>query len=398
MSGFAGIFYRPEDTPRACYERMFPRDILGFSNGRPIDPPHMERNGLQCLQSTVTSPSFESAKPSTHYWFSKDMDWWFSAAKQVFYDVKAFLEADNFDNVPVNFLDTLRLLRHPQRDRVNWLSSFVYHLELQRLGAVLHPARQWIRSPCDESRQPDTLRFDVFLVECWAHMGLASQQDRRTLRDIDNVQEQFRMHWRWCISYYEKFPHELHDIASQIQNSVTRYLLLLPEPNSYSHVRTRLGSIQEQSRCWVHVPPDEAEPIQITGTELGIEMAKHLILGICREGMTRLDAGCELALVRLQYITAKRALFNQINGVAGGGIDEDEAGLACSAAQDQIFRSQACLQTMAFAALQRGDTQGGNKIIQVYGELVGWDRRAARGGGSGQTGDSSGSSSASMFR
>ncbi|KUI72154.1 hypothetical protein VM1G_07800 [Cytospora mali] len=397
MSSLSGIFYRPEDTPRACYERVFPRDILGFSNGRPLDPPHMERNGLQCMQSTVTNPFFESAKPSTHYWFSRDMEWWFSAAKQVFYDIKAYLAEDNFDNVPVNCLDSLRLLRHPQRDRMNWLSSFVYHLELHMAGSVLHPVRQCIRSPCDETRQPDTLRFDVFLLECWAHMGLASQQDRTTLGEIDYVQEQFHRYWRQYISHYEKFPHELEYNTPQTQNGITRFLLL-PEPNAYTHVRNRLGPIQEQTLCRVYVPPNEAEPIQITGTEGGIEMAKHIILGICREGMTRLDAGCELALVRSQYITARRALFNAIRGVAGGGMGGDEEGLACSAAQDQVLRSQACLQTMAFAALLRGDTQGGSKVIQVYGELFGWDRRAARGGGSGHTGDSSGSSSATMFR
>lgn len=68
--------------------------------------------------------------------------------------------------------------------------------------------------------------------------------------------------------------------------------LVLPDPKTYRYVIGQGGrtvnSIRRQSGCKIDVPRDQArdQPIEITGTKEGVEMAKELILAAVREGQS----------------------------------------------------------------------------------------------------------------
>ncbi|ROV95612.1 hypothetical protein VSDG_05271 [Cytospora chrysosperma] len=383
------IFYQPEDSPRACHERELPTDTLKFNNGERLFPARLRQQNSQCVQSTTTTKLFESAPFAIHYWYSRDMAWWVSAARQVFHDAQALLTKGDPDATPFTHLCTPNLLRHPESAKLSWLSCFV-RLRLHKEGSILHPARGMVRTPCDETGLPDTLRFDVFLLECWSRMDLDSQEDMATLQTINKLQADFDRLWKKCVATHEKYEKELRKSEPRALDNVTG-CLFLPEPKAHSHVRSNMAQVQEKTGCTIKVPLNEDEPVQITGTKERVEKAKRLILDMLRKNLMNIDDNRDFTSARSQYLAAKRKLCELGRGEADGSADSpdgeatngdgdqdgEETRLARDAAQNQLRSAQLRLQIMAYAAVQT-DAAERSKVIQAFGQLFCWDRRAAR--------------------
>jgi hypothetical protein len=323
------------------------------------------------------------------------MAWWFSAARQVFHDVQALLTKGDPDATPFTHLCTPSLLRHPESAKMSWLSCFV-RLRLHKEGTIFYPARGMVRTPCDDSGLPDTLRFDVFLLECWSRMSLDSQEDTATLQTINKLQADFDTLWKKCVATHQKYEQELRKSEPRALDNVTG-CLFLPDPKAYSHVRSNMAQVQEQTGCTINVPLNEDEPVQITGTKEGVEKAKRLILDMLRKNLTNIDENRDFTSARSQYLAAKRKLCELGRGdgaadspdgeatngdgeVTNGDGDQgrEETRLARAAAQTQLFSAQLRLQIMAYTAVQADDVAEGSKVLQAFGELFSWDRRAAR--------------------
>lgn len=372
MSDFSGIFYQSVDSPEACHERELPTDILKFSCGNTLCPVRMWSRNSQCVQSINTIKLFESASPSTHYWHSKDMAWWFSAARQVFYDIQALLKKPDLKATPFTLSRTSRLLHDPENARITWLSCIVQFF-LGREGTVLHPARAMIRTPGDDDGLPDTLRFDKFLLECWSRMDLNSEEETALVRTIENLQAKFDTRWKVCIAAYQRHVYRVQNRGPQDENRI-----FLPRPRAYERIRSSLTPIQAQTGCRIDVPWDEEdEVIEITGPEEGVERARQLILETWRENLVGVGAGSDLSLTRSQYLTAARTLWrlgraaSQVS--AGVETDSEEVGLACAAARDQLFSAQVDLQMMAYRALQADDEQAW-VVLRAFGQIFWWYR------------------------
>lgn len=110
------------------------------------------------------------------------MDWWFSVAKQVLDDVHLLLTRQS--HADRSFLSRVSLYG-PWEFEVTWLSRFV-HRYYEAEGTILHPLRHKI----DEHLRdiPPTLRFDIFLLQCWSEMTLCVEQ-RRTSEAIHELNE-----------------------------------------------------------------------------------------------------------------------------------------------------------------------------------------------------------------
>ncbi|ROW07265.1 hypothetical protein VMCG_03767 [Cytospora schulzeri] len=408
MSEVSGVLFHPKCSPRACHERQVPTDTLKFSNGDPFDSTRLRQQKSQCVRSTVTAKLLGSVPHTTHYWHSGDMAWWFSAAKQVFHDAQSLLDKNDPDAIPFTYDSVPNMLRHPDRAKMNWLSCFV-QLCLRKEGSILHPAQAMVRTPCDDSGLADTLRFDVFLLECWSRMGFSSQKDRTTIQTINTRQVEFDMRWKKLVAAHEKNEQQLRRSEPPAPGNVTG-CLSVPEPRAYTHIRGKLDQIKKQTGCVVNVPLDGDEPVQITGNEKeDIEKTKRLILDILRGSLMNIDEVPGFNSTRTQYLTANRALCrpavaeadNMEDGNPGDGGEmangdgeaggEEETRLARAAAQNQLNSAQFHLQVMAYSALVNDDEQG-RKVLQAFGELFSWDRRPAR-VNSGEGGNASASSS-----
>jgi rRNA processing protein Krr1/Pno1 len=76
------------------------------------------------------------------------------------------------------------------------------------------------------------------------------------------------------------------------KNDATGYLTL-SDPRTYRHVigpsGSKVNAIRKQSGCRIQVPRDQAkdEPIEIIGSEEGVEIAKDLILAAIRDGVSK---------------------------------------------------------------------------------------------------------------
>lgn len=154
-----------------------PPHDLWFSCGSPLYPMQLCSRQQRCMYLTVRTRLFESPKPSTHYWFSRDMEWWFSVAKQVLDDVHLLLTRQSSADKARLYEVFLRgdWVRGPWNSDTTWLSRFIHRYYAVE-GTVLYPFRNKVDKHLKDL--PDTLRFDVFLLQCWSQMALASEQKR----------------------------------------------------------------------------------------------------------------------------------------------------------------------------------------------------------------------------
>lgn len=169
MVGEADFVFTPWGPTTTCHERKAPTDDLWFSGGSPIVPLQLIHRQQRCLRLTVGTRLFESPSPNTHYWFSQDMEWWVSAAKQVLDDIHQLLLSQN-DNDESFLLWTS--LSGPWRcgtwkSEATWLSRFIFRF-YEAEGTFLHPLRNKVDKHLKDI--PDTLRFDIFLLQCWSEM------------------------------------------------------------------------------------------------------------------------------------------------------------------------------------------------------------------------------------
>lgn len=180
------LFIPPGFAP-ASHERKEPTHDLIFSGGSPIVPLQLSQRQQRCLRLTVNTRLFESPGPNTHYWYSRDMDWWFSAAKQVLDDLHRLLTSQNH-------ADRSLLLRvslcgpwrcGPWKSQVTWLSRFI-HRYYETNGTFLHPFRSRVDKHLKD--HPDPLHFDAFLLQCWSEMTLSVDQ-RRTFLTIEYLND-----------------------------------------------------------------------------------------------------------------------------------------------------------------------------------------------------------------
>lgn len=165
----ADFVFAPWGPTTTCRERKAPTDDLSFSGGSPIVPLQLIHRQQRCLRLTVGTRLFESPSPNTHYWFSQDMEWWFSAARQVLDDIHMLLMRQNDADKSFLFWTSLS---GPWRcgtwkSEATWLSRFI-HRYYQDEGKFLHPFRNKVDKHLKEI--PDTLRFDIFLLQCWSEM------------------------------------------------------------------------------------------------------------------------------------------------------------------------------------------------------------------------------------
>lgn len=112
------------------------------------------------------------------------MEWWYSAAKQVLNDIHRLLLRQK--DADKSFLFWTSLCG-PWRcgtwkSEATWLSRFI-HRYYEAEGTVLHPFRNKVDKHLRDI--PDTLRFDIFLLQCWSEMrsemGLSEEQEKTFL-------------------------------------------------------------------------------------------------------------------------------------------------------------------------------------------------------------------------
>lgn len=188
----ADFLFSPSGPITACRERKEPTEDLWFSGGSPIAPLQLTQRQQRCLRLTVGTRLFESPSPSTHYWFSRDMEWWFSAAKQVLDDIHQLLLRQNDAD---KFFLLWTSLRGPWRcgtwkSEVTWLSRFIYRY-YKTEGRILHPFRNMVDKHLKD--HPDTLRFDIFLLQCWSEMRskmILSLEQQRTFETILRINDE----------------------------------------------------------------------------------------------------------------------------------------------------------------------------------------------------------------
>lgn len=176
------FLFIPSGFPSAIHERKQPTWDLIFSGSSPLPPLQRCERQQDCLHLTASTRLFESPGPNNHYWFSKDMSWWFSAAKQVLDDLHRLLTSQS--QADRSFLYRVSVCG-PWKSQVTWLSRFI-HRYYETKGTFLHR----FRSKVDKHRKdhPDTLHFDVFLLQCWSEMALSPEQ-RSTFLTIDGINE-----------------------------------------------------------------------------------------------------------------------------------------------------------------------------------------------------------------
>ncbi|KAL1862917.1 hypothetical protein Daus18300_008247 [Diaporthe australafricana] len=164
-----------------------PPHDLWFSGGSPLHPSQLCTRQQRFLRLTVRTRLFESAKPSTHYWFSSDMEWWFSVAKQVLDDIHLLLTRQSpADKARLCEVFLCRdLVRGPWNDKT-WLSHFI-HRYYTTEGTILYPFRNQVDKHL--KNLPDTLRFDIFLLQCWSKMTLSPEQ-KRTFETIYEMNDE----------------------------------------------------------------------------------------------------------------------------------------------------------------------------------------------------------------
>lgn len=163
------------------YEREEPTHDLYFSGGSPLVPAQLSDRQQRCLSLTVDTRLFESPNPWSHYWFSRDMDWWASTAKMVLDDLHLLLTRHGDEGK--SFLFKVSLFGPwrcgPWKSDATWLSRFV-HRYYEAEGTVLHPLRNKVDKHLKDV--PDTLRFDIFLLQCWSDLVLSEEQE--STRDL----------------------------------------------------------------------------------------------------------------------------------------------------------------------------------------------------------------------
>lgn len=183
----ADFIYDSSGSPIACHERKEPTHDLKFSGGSPITPAQLSDRQQQCLRLTVDTRLFESPALWSHYWFSGDMDWWSSAAKAVLDYIHVLLTRQNHDDK--SFLFSVSLCGPwrcgPWKSDATWLSRFM-HRYCEAEGAILHPVRDEVDKHLKDI--PDTLHFDIFLLQCWSEMTLSPEQ-KSTLDTIKHINE-----------------------------------------------------------------------------------------------------------------------------------------------------------------------------------------------------------------
>lgn len=116
------------------------------------------------------------------------MGWWYSAARQVFNDLHRLLtsqsQADKSFLFKVSVCGPWRC--GPWKSQVTWLSRFIHHYYEAR-GTALHR----FRSKVDKHGKdhPDTLHFDVFLLQYWSQLTLSLEQES-TLTTIERINDE----------------------------------------------------------------------------------------------------------------------------------------------------------------------------------------------------------------
>lgn len=115
------------------------------------------------------------------------MDWWFSAARRVLEDLHPLLTRQSFaDSAQLYRVSLCSPWRcGPWKSDVTWLSRFI-HRYCEAEGTSLYP----FRNKVDKHLKglPDTLRFDMFLLQCWSKMALEPEQQRtfETIYEIND--------------------------------------------------------------------------------------------------------------------------------------------------------------------------------------------------------------------
>ncbi|KAI3392466.1 hypothetical protein diail_5682 [Diaporthe ilicicola] len=171
------ILFHPSGSLTVLDERGEPTHGLSFSCGSPMSPIQLRDRQQKYLPLTVKTRLFESPTPETHYWFSRDMEWWSSAAKQVLDDIHLLLT--RHCSADMSRLYTVSLCGPwncgPWKSDATWLSRFI-HRYCADEGTTLYTFRNKVDKHLKD--KPDTLRFDVFLLQCWSEMALSAQQQR----------------------------------------------------------------------------------------------------------------------------------------------------------------------------------------------------------------------------
>ncbi|KAG6358028.1 hypothetical protein INS49_013912 [Diaporthe citri] len=182
------FLFVPPGSASANHERQNPTHDLIYSGGSPIAPLQLSQRQQLCLRLTVNTRLFESPNPNTHYWYSRDMDWWFSAAKQVLDDLHRLLSSQS--PADRSFLFRVSLCGPwrcgPWKSQVTWLSRFI-HRYYEARGTVLHRFRSRVDKHLKD--HPDPLYFDAFLLQCWSEMTLSLEQES-TLATIERINDE----------------------------------------------------------------------------------------------------------------------------------------------------------------------------------------------------------------